>query len=132
MSALTEFLVARITEREAVAHAAAAALTHRDQPDPDDLKVWRADDGTVRAGWTPVATGERDHGLDVRVAEHIASHDPARVLAECAAHRAIVERCGPYDDIQVRRQTRTLAGDVLRALAAVYSDHEDFDPAWKV
>lgn len=55
-----------------------------------------------------------------------------RALAECAAKRAIVERNEPYDDIQVRRQTRTLAGDTLRDLAAVYADHPDYREEWKL
>lgn len=54
-----------------------------------------------------------------------------RALAECAAKRAIVERNAPYDDIQVRRQTRTLAGDTLRQLAAIYADHPDYRQEWK-
>ncbi|MCQ1951610.1 DUF6221 family protein [Arthrobacter sp. zg-Y859] len=45
-----------------------------------------------------------------------------RVLAECAAKRAIVEHWGPYE---------TLEGpDLLRALAAVYADHPDYQPDW--
>lgn len=51
----------------------------------------------------------------------------ARVLADCAARRAIVERAiGPVahagQDIE-RRAT-------LRDLASVYADHPDFDRAW--
>jgi hypothetical protein len=54
-----------------------------------------------------------------------------RVLAECEAKRRIVERCTPLSDMQVRRQTRTLASDVLCALASVYADHADYRESWR-
>ena len=44
---------------------------------------------------------------------------PARVLAECAAKRAIIAAL-------------PASWTMLRALAAVYSDHPDYDPEWEV
>lgn len=115
MSALVEFLGARIAEDEAAARA-----TARDA----DWEPW---DRVVPATWTAVADGddgarvfahwdlsapdrcsEHPHGgpndcddvpvayIDVELgalpatADHIARQDPARVFAECKAKRAIV------------------------------------------
>lgn len=58
----------------------------------------------------------------------------ARVLAECAAKRAIVELCGVdggvFDD-DAPDGIRYDGHPVTRALAAVYADHEQYRPEWK-
>lgn len=96
-----------------------------------------------------------DDGVDERNAAHITRHNPARALAQVEAMRRIValhtpERGprNPVTDFGVR--TCPLCGpshpwnasppfgpdehlrecDTLRALASVYADHPDFDPAW--
>lgn len=86
---ITEFLEARIAEDEAVAHAAT------DGP-------WRLDPGS--SGVYRIEVGYREFASDpegltfyaergwTEDATHIARHDPARALAECAAKRAIIER----------------------------------------
>ena len=89
--------------------------------------------------------------------------DPTRVLAECAAKRAIVElhqqwpvfveKAPTYNDVALDvnemafRATREILwlteqeyrkrfGDeppttpMMKALAAIYSDHHDYDPEW--
>ena len=77
-----------------------------------------------------------------------ARHDPARVLAECAAKRAII---GPVTEDEVtqweiwsRSRKRTIPADqighwdhgtgptldILRILAAVYGDHPDYQQEW--
>jgi hypothetical protein len=104
---LTEFLLARIAEDEWVAEGARR---------------------TSGGEWLPVWL---DTPFDARMDDHIARHDPARVLAECEAKRRIVERCTPLSDMQVRRQTRALATDVLCALASVYADHPEFQEEWR-
>lgn len=69
-------------------------------------------------------------------AAHIARHDPARVLAEVEAKRAIVAECaeevdgGTTDEGQGLTSGAILGGYVLRALASVYRDRDGFDPAW--
>lgn len=56
-------------------------------------------------------------------AEHIARHDPARVLAEVQAKRGILDLINQRgDDMSVY---------YLRRLALVYADHPDYDEAWK-
>lgn len=100
---ITEFLLARIAEDEAVAREVGEV---RPELLPDDREPW-AD---------PVE-------VEVRF-------PPARVLAECEAKRRIVrlhpeilticQGCGePYP-------CRTLG-----AHAAVYADHPDYDEAWR-
>lgn len=56
-------------------------------------------------------------------AAHIARHDPARVLREVAAKRAIVERYAKAPD--------WAGGEDVRLLAAVWSDHPDYRQEWR-
>lgn len=60
---------------------------------------------------------------------------PARVLAECAARRAVVLQCSAPDigdGCTECNMTVYLADDVLRALAQPYSGHPSFDASWLV
>jgi len=106
----------------------------------------RCDDGrhgdwypaSIAAAWLTIT--------DARVDDHIARHDPARVLREVAAKRAILaayEEQDGYDlpdgvaegrDPEERERDEALRDaleTVILAIAAVYSDHPDYDPAWK-
>ena len=47
----------------------------------------------------------------------------ARVLAECAAKRAIIFGAKPFACADMHDES-------LRALAAVYADHPDYQPEW--
>ncbi len=100
----------------------------------DGWQVRRTDERT----WTITTDGPghlREHvivGLTyppVGLAEHIAQYDPARVLAEVAAKRAICSECDdeigscPYKGADIAMST-------LRLLASVYRDHADYNPAW--
>lgn len=115
-----EFLEARITEDELAAHAAIdtaagwlARYDYRDVKDSDGHYVVQADS---RYPTTAQAA-------------HIARHDPARVLRECDARRTIIAdflRRDALGDLP----GRSAAEDALKALAAVYSRHPDFDRAW--
>jgi hypothetical protein len=118
---LVDFLLQRLDEDEAVARAATnGAWEAENFPDGFSPMV-------IADGMAVCETFDKPRLAD---ANHIARHDPARVLADVKAKRAVVEGCAPYDDMQVRRQTRTLAGNVLRALASVYADHPDYDATW--
>lgn len=94
MTSIIQFLEARITEDEQVATKAAAAVNTRwhygERPAGE---MWGSSDGMV--------TGSDDEGLwdcegsstlcaAPEVSDHMALHDPSRVLAECAAKRAII------------------------------------------
>lgn len=86
MSDLTEFLLARLAEDEAVAQR---------------------------------MIDYRPSGYGLAVPE--GDYDPLRVLAEVEAKRRIVRERNDEGDLQI----------VLQHLAAVYSDHPDYDEEWK-
>lgn len=88
---IAEFLLARVTEDEAAAKACAEVY-----PSPWEMsdRGWMA---TVRGdapNFRVVSTLDQEHAPEGWVGDrldHIARHDPARVLAECKAKRAIIE-----------------------------------------
>jgi hypothetical protein len=58
---------------------------------------------------------------------------PARMLAECAAKRAIIELAadaGEASGCTECNEADYLGANILRRLAAPYSSHPDFDSAW--
>jgi len=123
---LTEFVLARIAEDEAVARSRewprrlADALWAASEPDEEDAP------GTVNplhdAGWDDAY----DLARSVQQAAHSAGLDvdPARVLAECEAKRRIVEWC-QTDEGGFHWST------VLEPLAAIYADHPDYRDDWR-
>lgn len=134
---LIDFLRARLDEDKAAALAADVK-----QGDPDwwvsEVKATAGERFTVRSRQAnrPIARVTRLDGyegepagvLDGRaVAEHIARHDPARVLRQVAALRRIVDGCA--EDVLAVIRPR-YAEWVLCALAGTWADHPDYDPAW--
>jgi len=119
---IVEFLEARIGEDEALAYEA---------------KSWAA---VGQVDWI----GQPGDGLAPRLGAggpHITAWSPARVLAECKAKRAIIEQAQnateaekEYDDYEwqgtVSRSEPWTGDAIVYALAAVYADHPDYDPAW--
>lgn len=150
---LDEFLLARVAEDEEVARAAIDA----DSPDRRGQRwVWQRVEEDASFSWLrsveefPTTSGVGPLpafplGYDTKVYEptsampHIARHDPARVLAECAAKRAIValhrggHECSTYDKSgEVDNCTWVPDGDncsTLRLLAQPHADHPDYDGA---
>lgn len=137
---ITEFLEARIAEDEALAREAGKRSLE-----------WRSFGRSVYGGtiYEPnIADGdESDDGYgsihivydegspDQAEAAHIARHDPARVLAECAAKRAILELAGEVDgmDSQIENEWGDFNGTadkILHTLAAVYASHPDYRKEW--
>ncbi len=125
---LTEFLLARIAEREQ-----AIVKVLRDRPH------WRVDPEPWEGG-TAVLDEEETAVAFVRgdyAAYHIALNDPAHVLAECKAKRGIVEAAGVTGDRAdwTMRQTDQSASDAwehtLRLLALPYTNHPDYQEAWR-
>src|SRR4051812_25289254 len=117
---LDEFLLARIAEDRRIATDAAAARGR---------KEWDA------------AAAEPPH-----VAEHVARHDPARVLAECAAKRRLVLACrdsrpdlrflgarpnGLADFPLTPTDQHQLAALTLALLALPYAEHHDYRVEWR-
>lgn len=139
---LTEFLLARIAEDEAAARSG---------------QHWRYRQYGQRMG------GEVYHGSALIAedwvgtgfygwSEHIARHDPARVLAACDAKRAIVEAAlGAWSADYVEQRLADNQGPsvlvddetgeqlvvsewtparILRALATPYAQHPDYRAEW--
>lgn len=153
MTTLSEFLLARIAEDEALARAAAA----------DAATPWRATYGRqveqARAGFLVTPEDERSYPSEPpdEVALHIARHDPDRVLAECEAKRALVTMhylmdggapdTYPYVSTGYGGEERIVypgcvicdgdafprrhGCDTIRHLAVPYADHPDYDEGWR-
>jgi len=130
---LTDFLLARIAEDEGASSSATKA-------------PWIDDPSTLAASvYAPVEDVyvTDPHNWDALSSDtaHIARHDPARVLAECKAKRAIigasVETLAttgsgfPADDSGYG-EAHSLASFTLRALALPYADHADYCEEWKL
>lgn len=123
---ITEFLLARIAEDEQLAQAAIDnAAPEEWESELGDMNLWPED----IAFW--------------------ANNTPPRILAECAAKRAIVAAHPLTTDV-VEVSTRIKPGfacetcfsfgdvvedsgycDTLRAIAAVYAGHPDYQEYWK-
>lgn len=134
MTTLTEFLLARIAEDEDAAMMS-------------PMRTWEAH---IPGTFEPIQIIHKRRDVvaadvEENAARHIARWTPARVLPECEAKRGIVELHQPYDIPQNMRWGSILAcgmcGSVddspeewpcesVKALAHVYADHPDFDPAW--
>jgi hypothetical protein len=114
MTDLVEFLRAALDEDERVARAATPGPWRWEEPSDSEWPTYdqslvsdgKADGGepaAVLLGWGHDASGIEAEQAD---RDHIARHDPARVLAEVAAKRAILDRyeallayaARPYDD----------------------------------
>lgn len=96
-----------------------------------DVRILAVDDDFVRSEAAAAA-----------IAEHVARHDPARVLADVAAKRATLHEHGDVHCCSGRSYPDQVWPDIdstpeipcptVRLLAAPFADHPDFDPAWKV
>lgn len=124
MSGIAAFVLARIDEDEAIARAGISG-----QEDPEN-------------GWGYEGRALTPHvGIihEAAQAAHVTRWHPARVLAECAAKRAIVDAAWEDSvmldvEYHLRGRERLEADgdypDTLRHLASIYADHPDYDPAW--
>lgn len=160
---LVEFLTARLDEDEATARAAV------DQERPGQSWQWvtNSTDTVVAPGDLDEAQNEqnvslrsveefptRDVGplpafligsaeeVHAEAGEHIARHDPARVLAEVDAKRRIIDEWQRHD-LRVREvlaadlspahadERRNAVWSVLRLLALPYADHPDHRQEWR-
>jgi len=153
-STLAAWLLAQIEADEAAARAATGGPWA-------DAGVWyrQAHDGeaevsiahpTVSGGPLSTHMVAETWREDRADAAHIARHDPARVLATCAAHRRIVELhyfverdwvdadgddrsgyfCALCEGEKDYTGDSTYPCNTLRALAAIYADREGFRTEW--
>lgn len=128
---IAEFIAARLDEDEAAARVILE--------DPDYAAGWHEQS----SGVLYVGPGGEDHPLDglqplgdSRLSRHIARHDPARVLREVAAKRAILAAYAEVSYMDIADPEPEFAygravglGEAMRHLAATWSDHPDFDRA---
>jgi hypothetical protein len=117
---IAAFCAARLDEDEAAAKAGGGGEWHDDHPAI----------GVVLVGGEPLIEGHVT-GLT----PHIARHDPARVLRDVAAGRAIlglfVNGFGTKVGVVMSAGTRIISGDwLLRCLASARSDHPDYRKEW--
>ena len=129
MTDLVTFLEARLGEDEKVARAAEA------EPFPDK--------GFQRG--THIVYGLQSTGLGLDYQGFALVWDPARVLAEIAAKRAIIDAHPNVNDGDCGTCVRAGWGypthggstiehwpcPTLRLLAAPFADHPDFDESWR-
>lgn len=117
---LTEFLLARIAEDEALA----LRITPGRQAKNGRWNRGSIQDQAVRT-------------IDPLHADHMGRHDPARVLAECDAKRYIVDihsgwhTCPDEDAVEDDDATEPAPCLTLRILAAVYAGHPDYRQDWR-
>jgi hypothetical protein len=116
---LAAFLNARLEEDEALARQAAQVAG------PDwtwETEVPEGCDYPTDYIKTPDGTLLLDTMGGIEgVAPHVALHDPARTLRDVEAKRRMLEELDlSYPDEE----------HMIRLLAAVYSDHPDYDPEW--
>jgi hypothetical protein len=142
VSDLVEFLLARIAEDEQAARQARGSRWTYDR-ESFAVLVEDGDHGwTVATKHRNVVNGEHDGLYDVD-GEHIARHDPARVLREVEAKRRIVEECQSVltAPVIVRPPAPGMGGDPAALafhlalatqlqLAQPYADHPHFHPSW--
>ena len=137
---MAAFLGARLDEDEAVAAAASRFPRWHAEPwyDGEFLKDGRTERADLWGNTGMQFTGQG--ALSTVVIDHIARHDPGRVLREVEAQRAILAAyesvlrdCASVGD-PARRPRLYGEHDGLRMavahLAGVYSGHPDYQPEW--
>lgn len=148
---LVEFILARLDEDERVALAATPSPWRIDPRHPNVILEPFPIDSVGMAGdrQRNLFTGQISNrrGQSVSDARHIARHDPARVLAEVAAKRRMVDQTFRYEakidgewgcvhtaeEIAAGRCTETPVDQIktLRLLALPFADHPEYREEWK-
>ena len=129
---ITEFLLARIAEDEETARSASGESNGRWRS-----RLWNGQDQVVDADCLVAVFPELDMPRD-----HVARHDPARVLAECEVKRRIVEE-HPMDFNTADEEWVCLCCEgsggsgqpwpcvTMCLLTLPYADHPDYRQEWK-
>jgi hypothetical protein len=112
---IVEFLRARLDEDEAAARAARNALPWKVRSGPGDDGGWETEVGPARMLFSD----------DEPAAEHIARWQPERALREVEAKRRVIS-----DHDRAEFCDQAALGQALYVLAAVWSDHPDYQEDW--
>jgi hypothetical protein len=118
------FLRARLDEDEVIACAAAGPSGRYGLWDVDPWYDGTGQRCDLRVRGSGVLSGPT--GMAVAVVEHVARHDPVRVLREVRAKRAILELIAQHGTGRLPR-----GESMLRQLALPYADHPDFRREWQ-
>lgn len=105
------FIEARLAEDEAVARESS-------RPDWDvtpEGSVWDS------SGWVADVAGDFGH--------HVARHDPARVLRQCAALRELLKVASDVDALY-SIAAEDAADSIRGTIAAIWSEHPNYQPEW--
>lgn len=132
MDPMMAFLRARLAEEQSSAEAAS----------PGPWRVSAEGDEVLAVDGITVADGFALSGRQLRATTaHIARHDPARVLAEVEATRQTIVMYEAATDVvrnppnlearQAARVEQFVLTEVLRLRALAYTDHPDYDEAWR-
>lgn len=107
------------------------------EPFPDTIAVPLSREPLPDDFWKMVSlhgtTGKFES--EMRNAEYIAYWDPARVLTDLAAKRAVLAYLQLVQDAILDNNLWGLDNpttEALRHLAAPYAEHPDFDPSWRI
>lgn len=121
---IVEFIEARLAEREAIAkRAAACELVQHDGHEPGD--------------WSWLRSYGQPQPSQIALIDHQACSDPAWVLADVAAKRAIVAEYAALTASPDRltdaalHLTWNVLGNVVRQIAQIDSGHPGYDPEWQ-
>ena len=137
MSDLAEWLEAQIAEDE---RRARAAIQDRSWYSRSDDSETEKDDGVWTTG--EHAMDEREvTGIGIQIydegghtleqAVHIATWDPARVLAECEAKRRIIETARLMIDRYAGGMLLDFARETIRIQALPYADRPGYREEWR-
>lgn len=142
---ITDFILARLDSEESLARLAAAdhreALRRQaaaydveeqddDPPRPPKLTTTTVGEaGEDAMDWfkSPAEPDPTEVVPTPAMVMFDLKHNPTRVLAQCAALREVVERCG---GVGFGMPSHHLADGVLRALATTWVDHDDYRQEW--
>jgi len=125
---ITEFLEARIAEDERAAQIASPGpWSYSDIESVGGGTIYDPEVAIAGVQWDTEHVDRRirrtvPSGEANATGRHIARHDPSRVLAECAAKRALL-------DIDF---LTSAVLDNHRVLAAIYKDHPDYKQEWSI
>lgn len=126
---LIPFLRARLADDEAAARSAA-----------QHSGTWSIDETWWLEGIEHEVVGNGEAYCHPHNVAHLARHDPDRVLREIEAKRALIEFAADATGLDMQVDSEFAGGpraepyigdEMLRTMAAVYSDHPDYRQEWQ-